>query len=78
MPFLEQRQFEFQKRSQEFIRVDNVALSVFVRSDNPAPALRRSAALFPRPTGSVELVGDHFAIFHGIPLQFHHRMNLRV
>ena len=40
-------------------------MSVFVSVDNPAPALLSDAiAITPRPTGSMELVGDDLPVFH--------------
>jgi hypothetical protein len=55
----QQRCFQFRESGQEFIGLNNVALSVFVRSDNSAPTLRRaSVSILKCPTGSDELVSE--------------------
>jgi len=48
----QQHRFQLQKRAQELIRMDNVALAVaFVSVNNPSPAIFRDrATISPRPT----------------------------
>ena len=64
----QQHRFQFQKRAQELIRLDNVAFAIaFVGVNNSTPAsTSHGAAIAPRPAGNTELVSDDFPVFHGI------------
>src|SRR6266513_159582 len=66
-PHSQQHRFQFQKRAQKLIRLDNVAFAVaFVRINNPpSPTmLCDGAAIAPRPTSGTELVSDDFPELH--------------
>jgi hypothetical protein len=59
--------FEFQKRSQLFIRVHNGPLSVvamWVCNENRSPCTVQGCDTAPTPTGFTELVGNQFPVFH--------------
>jgi hypothetical protein len=62
----QQRRFQFQKRGQQFIRLDDVTPPVSpIAVNGPASAIFRDrAAIAPGPSGSSELVGDNLPIFH--------------
>src|SRR5438477_3379027 len=56
-PHSQQHRFQFQKRAQKLIRLDNVAFAVaFMGVHNPAPAISgNGTAIAPRPTRTTEL-----------------------
>jgi hypothetical protein len=58
--------FELNKRSQPFIRVHNVTLSVAMRVSNEdcSPARVHGCDAAPTPTGFAEIVSDDFPVFH--------------
>ena len=58
----QQRRFQFEKRGQQFVRMNDVAPAVaFMRINDPAPAISGNcAAIAPRPAGRTELVSDDF------------------
>jgi hypothetical protein len=61
------RPFQFQERSQLFIRTHNKAVSVVaMRVHNPdrSPTRIQGRNAAPTPTGSAEIVSDYFPILH--------------